>query len=246
MYPNDLVLRTLFKINLLKVWFCIWHTFLKDLGPNIIPTRVGWKVQRLTMMNWSNLTICGLFFNIVSPAVHTVLPSVLQRLDLCGIEALILILEKVNCKYDLIIGPILLPSQVFWLLFFSFWGTENSQMVPNQENMGGGGAINQFKATVTHSSHCHHRLACRSIVLVKQDSPCHFSRTVWYVSSATFQSPELLIQCGFFWKETMQLVSGKVNFNAPQVSLLWYNSFSVSLWTFQPTLVNGYIFLQFA
>ena len=101
-------------------------------------TRVGWKVHRFTMMQWSNLTKCGLFFNIVSPAgaaVHTLLPLVLlQRLDSRGIEALILIFEKVfNCRYDLIIGPILLPSQVF----FSCCGTENIQMVPNQENMEG-------------------------------------------------------------------------------------------------------------
>ena len=40
-----------------------------------------------------------------------------------------------------------------------------------------------------------------------------------------FQSPELLIQCGFIWKETMHLVSGKVEFNVCQVSLLWHNSF---------------------
>ena len=46
-------------------------------------------------------------------------------LDSCGIKALILFLEKVlNCRYDLIIGPILLPSQV---LLFSCCGTENSQ-----------------------------------------------------------------------------------------------------------------------
>ena len=50
-----------------------------------------------------------------------------------GIEALILILERVlNCRYDLIIGPILLPSQEF---FFLVGGTENNQMVPNKENM---------------------------------------------------------------------------------------------------------------
>ena len=97
-------------------------------------TRVGWKVHRLTMMQWSNLTKCGLFSNIVSPAVHTLLPSVLQRLDSCGIEAIILILQKVlNCKSYLIIDLILLPSQVF----FSYRGIENSQMVPNQENMEG-------------------------------------------------------------------------------------------------------------
>ena len=56
------------------------------------------------------------------------------------------------------------------------------------------------------------------------------------VSNATFQSPELLIQCGFIWKETMQLVAGNIEFNVCQVSLLWHNSFLVNLGTFQPTL----------
>ena len=65
-----------------------------------------------------------------------------------------------------------------------------------------------------------------------------FAGHSWNVSSTTFQSPELLIQCGFIWKETMQLVSWKVEFNACQVSLLWHNSL-VSLWTFQPTLIIG-------
>ena len=51
--------------------------------------------------------------------------------------------------------------------------------------------INQFKATVMHSSHCNHRLVGRSIVLVKQDSFCQFSRPFGNVSSTTFQSPEL-------------------------------------------------------
>ena len=36
----------------------------------------------------------------------------------------------------------------------------------------------------------------------------------------------------------MQLVWGKVEFNACRVSLLWHNSFLVSLWTFQPTLIH--------
>ena len=88
------------------------------------------------MMQWSNLTTCGLFFNIVSPAVHTLLPSVLQCLDSRGIEALILILQKVfNCRYDLIIGLISTPSQPH--VFFSCWGTGNCQVVTNQENMEG-------------------------------------------------------------------------------------------------------------
>ena len=57
--------------------------------------------------------------------------------------------------------------------------------------------INQFKAKVTHSSHCNHRLVCRSIVLVKQDSLCQFPGHLQNVSSTTPHSPELLIQCGF-------------------------------------------------
>ena len=34
---------------------------------------------------------------------------------------------------------------------------------------------------------------------------------------------------GFLWKKTVQLVSGKVEFNACQVSLLWHNSDSQPL-----------------
>ena len=76
-----------------------------------------------------------------------------------------------------------------------------------------------------HSSHCN-----QTCVSIRQ-----FSRPFWNVSSTTFQSPELLwYQCAFIWKETMQLVSGKVEFNACQVSLLWHNSFLVSLKLFSP------------
>ena len=64
------------------------------------------------MMQWPNLTKCDwVYFNmhLVSRAVHTLLPVVLQHSESCGIETLILILEKVlNCRYDLIISPILL------------------------------------------------------------------------------------------------------------------------------------------
>ena len=91
-----------------------------------------------------------LFLKIVSTAVHTLLPSVLQHLDSRGIEALI--------------GPIQLPSQMFfvhvgeqkivrWCQIRRIWWVINPGLV-----------INQFKATVTHNSHCNHRLVCRSIV----------------------------------------------------------------------------------
>ena len=48
---------------------------------------------------------------------------------------------------------------------------------------------------------------------MKQDSLHQFSRISQNVSSTTFQSSELLIQCGFIWKETMQLELGKVEFS---------------------------------
>ena len=153
---------------------------------------VGWKVCRLTMMQWSNLSKCGLFLNIVSPAGHTLLPLVLQCLDSCGIEAIMILKKVLNCSLQ--IWPHHQSDTASQPSVFSCWEIENSQMVPNQENMEGD---NQFKATVVHSSHCNYRLVCRSIVLVKQDSLCQFSRLFWNVSSTTFQSPELLIQYGF-------------------------------------------------
>ena len=60
----------------------------------------------------------------------------LQRLDSRGI-ALVLILEKVlNCKYDLIDHRSDAASQPGGFLFLlSCWGKENSEMVPNQENI---------------------------------------------------------------------------------------------------------------
>ena len=160
-------------------------------------------------------------------------------LDCRGIEALILILQK---------GPQL-------QIWPEHWSDIASQ--PSDFHVGEHKivrwcqigrmwrVINQFKATVMHNSHCNHRLVCRSIVLVKRDSLRQFSKPFWNASSTTLQSPELLTQCGFIWKETMQLVSGKDEFNACQVSLLWHNSFLVGLWTFQPTLVfDSYIIVR--
>ena len=45
----------------------------------------GWAEKFIGWLQWSNFTKCGFFFqHIVSPAVHTRLPSVLQRLDFRG------------------------------------------------------------------------------------------------------------------------------------------------------------------
>ena len=142
------------------------------------------------------------FFSTVSPAVHTLCSSMLQRLDSRGIYRSShpdprKKISSTADNYDLIIGPILLPIQVFfhveeqkiWCQIRIIWRV-----------------INQLKATATHSSHCNHRLVCQSIVLVKQDSypfvsfPSR-SRNICSTSRPTaFQSPELLIQYGFIRK----------------------------------------------
>ena len=103
-------------------------------------------------------------------------------------------------------------------------------MVPNQENM-------EFKAIVTHSSHCNHRLVSGALSWWNKTPLFSYPGHSQNVCSTPFQSPELPIKCGFIWRETMQLVSWKFEFNACQVSVQWHNSFLVSLWTFHSTLV---------
>ena len=156
---------------------------------NPLCTRMGWKVHRLTMMQWSHLTKCGLFFNIVSLVIHTLLPLMLQQLDSCGIEALIMILEKVlNCRW--LHHQSNTASQP---CIFSCWWTENSQMVPNQ-NMEGDQPVwshshaqQPLQPQTCVQEHCPGETG----VLVKQDSICQFSRPspkkcLYYY----FQSPE--------------------------------------------------------
>ena len=121
------------------------------------------------MMQWSNFTKCGLFFNIVSPAVHTRLPSVLQRLDFRGYRS----------------------------------SHPDPRKSPQLQIMTSSSVRYGFKATVTHSSHYNHRFVCKSIVLVKQDSLRQFSRpSPKCLHSCTFESPELLNQCGFYLEGT--------------------------------------------
>lgn len=63
---------------------------------------LGWKVHRLTLIFPHSL-----------PAVHTFHPVLLQCLDSCGKEAPSSCSKKfLNSRYDLIIGPIVLHSQV--------------------------------------------------------------------------------------------------------------------------------------
>ena len=137
---------------------------------------------------------------VVSPAwVHTLFPSVLQRLNSRGIEVLFLIFEKVlNCRYDLINGPILFSSQVF-LFLFSCWGTEIVRWYQIRVIWR---VIKQFKGVQSHSHRSHAQqplqiqtcVLCRNVVLVKQYSFVSFPGRLWNISSTTCQTPELLIR----------------------------------------------------
>ena len=111
-------------------------------------------------------------------------------------------------------------------------------MVPNQENMEGDQPV--------QSSHAQQPLQPQKSCMqercpgeIRPTLSVFQARYPNCLYSTTCQSLELLIQCRFIWKETMQLVSGKIEFNACQVALLWHNSFLVSLWTFQPTRTWG-------
>ena len=141
-----------------------------------------------------------------------------------------MILEQVlNSRYDHIIGLILLriPSQLF---FFSCWGTENSHMVPNEENMKGDQPV---------QSHIHAQQPLQPQSCVPEHCPGEtgppssvFPSLVFSLRSTTYLSPESCVQCGFIWKETMQVVSWKVEFNACKVWLLWHNTFLLCLINF--------------
>ena len=125
------------------------------------------------MIQWSNLTKCGLFSNI-SHAVHAQTSSiVLQRLDSFGIECSPPDPRKViNSKYDLIIGPILLPAARCCV----FFNVGERKIVRWCQIRRIWRVIDQSPVSVKHISHCNHRLVCRSIVLVKQDSLRQFSK----------------------------------------------------------------------
>ena len=126
-----------------------------------------------------------IFQHLVSPAVHTLLPSVLQRLDSCCTEALILILGKVlNCRYDLIIGPILLPIQMFFHV--------GEQKVDGAKSGEYGGWSTSSKPQSCTAAIATTDLCAGSALLGWNRTPfVKFPDRLWNISSTTFQSPEL-------------------------------------------------------
>ena len=89
----------------------------------------------------------------------------------CGIEALILIVEK-SSTADMT------SSSVRYCFPAVFFHVGEQKLVRWCQIRRIWSVINQFKATVTQTKHCNHRLVCRSIVLsiLKQGSLLQFSR----------------------------------------------------------------------
>ena len=188
-------------------------------------------------MQWSNLTKCGLFFKIVSPAVHTLL---------IGVAAHGFPWYRRSCYPDPRKSPQLQMWPHHWFNtisqpsggFFFFFGGGEQKIVRWCQIRRIWRVIKQFIDTVMHSRHCNHRLVCRSIVLVKQDSLCQFSKYYMYnFSKSSITYPVWVYLEG---NNAFSIRKGWIfNFaHVCQVSLLWHNSFLVSLWTFQPTFVN--------
>ena len=146
--------------------FCLFMHFLNLRG----------SAEKFIVWLWFNGRILRnvVYFSTLShlraAAVHPLLPSVLQlgfpwyRNSHPDPRKKVL-----NWGYDLVIGLIVLPSMCF------FHVKREQKLVRWCQIMIIWRAINQFKATVTHSSHSNHKLVSRSIVLVKQDSLRQYS-----------------------------------------------------------------------
>ena len=122
----------------------------------------------------------------------------------CGIEALILILKK-SSTADITSSSVwyCFPAKCF----FSCLGTDNSQMVPYQESMEGDQPV---------QSHSHAQQPVQPQTCVQEHCPGETGlpssvfQAVHEMSLVLLFSPEVLILYGLIWKETMQLLSGKV------------------------------------
>ena len=161
-------------------------------------------------MQWSNLTKCGLFFNIVSPAVHTLLPLVLELLDFRGVDPQKSPQVQIHCMTS---------SASQQSVFFSCWGTEYSQMVPKQENMDGDQPV---------QSHSHAQQPLQPQTCVQEHCPGEVglpssvfrSRNV---SSATFSKSWITYPMWVYLKGNSAVSIRKGWKVACQVSLLWHN-----------------------
>ena len=173
---------------------------------------MGWKFHRLIMVQWSNLTTCGLYFTSLPCGAH--FPSELQRLVSRGLAALILILEKksrLRPQLHIIIGPIYTASQPSDFLFMLGYRKQSDGAKSGKH---GGWLISSKPQSCTAATATTY-LCAGALSWWNRTPFVSFPGRLRNISNTTFQShesPELLFQCGFIWKESMQSVSGKVEF----------------------------------
>ena len=107
------ITMAIFLCCFMRMSLMFWEQFDQEFQQYSNRGKISSKAYYDAMVEFDQIWF--IFQHIVSPVVHTLLPSVLQRVDYHGVEALILILKKVlNYRYDLITSPILLSSQVFF------------------------------------------------------------------------------------------------------------------------------------
>ena len=146
-------------------------------------------------MQWLNLPICSLFFNTFSLACGPHTSSI-------GVAAFGFLWYRSSHS-----DPWKIPQLQIWPhcwsataslpsgVFFHFGEQKTVRLCQIRRIWR---VINQFKATVTHSSHCTHRLMCRCPD--ETGLPLSVFRPFCIVYSTTLQSPVLLFQCGIIWK----------------------------------------------
>ena len=136
-------------------------------------------------------------------------------------EALILILEKVlNCRYGLIVGPILLPSQVF------FFHVEEQKVVRWCQIRRIWRMVNQFKATVVHTQQPLQTtdLCAGALSWWNRTLSVSFPGRLRNVSIVLFSKSWITYPVWVYLEGNNAVSTGKVEFNACQVLLLWHNS----------------------
>ena len=133
-------------------------------------------------------------FQLVSPAVHTLLPSVLQRLDSYGREVLILTRKSPQPQ----IWPHHWIKYCFPARCFCFFHVGEQRIVRWCQFRRIWRVINHLNATVMQTAAIATRDLCAGALSWWNRTPfVGFPDCSRNVSSTTFQSPELLIQCGF-------------------------------------------------
>ena len=122
-------------------------------------------------------------------------------------------------------------------------------MVPNQENMEGDQPVQSHSHTqqplqpqTCVQEHCPGETVLNQLFWVSLKCLWYYFSKSWITYPVWVYVDGNSIECSSVSAERLNLMHAKFHccmaLNACQVSLLWHNSFLVSLWFFQPTLIH--------